>query len=399
MIKLYDLFYSNTSGMFNVLATSESQIDEIAKNMQSIFHGWIPYNQQLAQITAYPFMVSNYDDIDDSQYNLGVFVDQEVVFSAIKVVPSSQLKNKFFLGEYYVSPKYYNFLDYKGYTYVECFIPYVGWVDIDVNECMGKWLQFAMLIDYFTGNAIFAICVKDNSTNTLDYDAKVIAYYEARVGVDIPIGSTNAGDIQRNVAMGAVKIVATAVAAYFGGPSAAATTSSVVTTTEPKTIKARGTEKGSRLKTVYSESGGTTTVTSKTETVSKTDRTPAFIRSATDSAVDALNRSYPSSRSDRVNTPSCMQMFTDKIIIKIYRPSIGLLNSGNTIEIDDIGHLIGMPLGEVRTLGLLRNKGFTSVSDVKIEPNNNDTIKKLYAQMTTEEIARLNNELKAGVYL
>lgn len=80
-----------------------------------------------------------------------------------------------------VSANHNNFLDYAPYTTCTMYLPFVGEVEIDPINVVGKEISVNYIIDILDGSAT---CVVQNNTDSLN-----IGYYQCQVGFDVPLNS------------------------------------------------------------------------------------------------------------------------------------------------------------------------------------------------------------------
>lgn len=120
------------------------------------------------------------------------------------------------LGSLTVPAMFSNFLDYAPFTKVEMYLPYIGFVNLDTNEVMGKTLSIQYAVDYMTGMG----------TAFVTADGVMIYTGEGKVGVDVTLGGRNAAEIAKNNLMTGINtaggIASTAAAIGTGGVAAGA---------------------------------------------------------------------------------------------------------------------------------------------------------------------------------
>lgn len=109
----------------------------------------------------------------------------------------------------YDIPKYHNnFMDYSPYTKIGLFLPYVGFVDLDVNQVVGKTIYIKYAIDLFSGKCTAYILTTDS--NNIQY---VVHKFDGLIGVKYDIGNGNFNDVSRNL----LKLGASALGSLGGG--------------------------------------------------------------------------------------------------------------------------------------------------------------------------------------
>lgn len=140
-----------------------------------------------------------------------------------------------------------SFLDYAPYTSVDLFLPFIGTVQLDTDEVMGKTLHVVYRFDIVSGSC----------TAVVEVDGNVFYQYSGHAAIACPVTSANFSEYISaaiGVASTAVQVATGAgIAAAAGGVSAALT---------------------SRSETVSVQSGGGST-TQSTTTVTQQARNPA----------------------------------------------------------------------------------------------------------------------------
>ena len=322
-----------------------------------------------------------------------------------------------YLGEYYVKPFYNDFRDYNDSTKIKVFLPFCGFVDIDPIDCMGRWLQFRLNVDYATGNATYIIgdthdsifnvakeigtnLVVDTSSRGLspyvDTLTRVISTINCNISIDIPIGSTNANDIMRNALLNSVKIAGSAALSYLTKNP----TPIVSTTMSTKTynVKSRGKYRGAKL--LPSKVGTETTESTRVQERA-VDKSYIGIN-AFEESMNLLNSNISSSQTDRPN--NCIDMVNLAHNIHVVRYLTRYV--GNSYDDDDMSmdgnyygyeyrHTFGLPLDDFRTLGDV--SGYTKVGEIHFESSLDDSAN--IDQATQYEVDLLVSKLKEGVVL
>lgn len=300
----------------------------------------------------------------------------------------------FDMGEVYMEREHNNFADFNGYTDIQIWLPYYGMVQLMPNDVVGKYLEFALSVDYNTGQAVYYIMVSDNHIvrNAEDdtifagdkfAESRIIATYTFQLGYTIPLGGSNAAEIYRNIVSGIVKI-----GAIVGGAAVAgALGAGIATTTTTSVQMAKGNFTRTSPNTGRKISPGEWSRDTKNVNVSKTDATNYIkgkaVMDTFQSSAQTLSTLYPQATGDVVNNPALLCNGCEKIRVVIKRPKY--------LPIDDTyKHDFGVPLGETRTLGNL--SGYTEIGEVHIEGE-------AFSSATSEELARLNETLVSGIIL
>lgn len=364
----------------NSVCLNAENLDNIMFGFDTFFDTLLNFTDTIASIQVYPFDILPY--YNTSGYNfLHTVTGTHRAITAYSIDYSAYYMS---LGEFYVRPYFNNFADYKGYTQIRVFLPFMGYVDVDPNECMGKWLQFRLSVDFVTGKGMHILGVSDNSIEYKKYpglnddiDVRVIATYECDIGIDIPLGKSNIGDIKRNLLLGTIKTAASvAAASYVGSLPPPVTTTRAHTEYE---VQGRALEKGSRLKTM--RQGESNTV--KTTTTDRATNKSAPIMEAVDGSIDTLNRLHIWGNTDRVNDAGLMWSMTGSVKVVIYRPKMLPAD-------DEYDFLYGKPYGAVNTLKNL--SGYTTISNFHLEGEH-------FATATKEELSLISDALIDGIIL
>lgn len=307
-------------------------------------------------------------------------------------IDATEMTNPYWLihmGELYYSPKFTgvnSFANYNGYTKVQVWLPYLGFIDLNPNDIIDKYVQFRLKVDYYTGHAVYYVGVSNSSRPPLtgeaipsgvlaneDYDRNIRILYTVsfQLGYDIPISASNALDMVRNFIGGAVKGIVSGVSgAVTSNTSVAETTSDV-----DYTIKGRKEDKG-RMKTQQ-----TYKLSEHTRSVTKSHKNQ--IPETAETAVDLLNNLHMGLTGDRVNNPVMLNNGSQSVKVVTYNPKIiGVSN--------DYGNLYGYPLGISISLSALT--GFTVISNVHVEGVD-------FERATLNEINEIQKFLHDGIIL
>lgn len=317
---------------------------------------------------------------------IGSFVAEDV-----KVTRITQALGLFSIGEYYVARKYNNFADFNGYTKIQVWLPYLGFVDVPTNYVMGKYMQFLLSVDYRTGQAVYYIAVSDEHielpvppfAGNYYKDCRIISTHSFQLGYNIPLGATNAPEIYRNIIMGAVKGIATATGAYVAGAAGAGKSTTVTKTTETT----KGTFSRFSQSTGRPVKPGSWDRKVDTDRATTTDATSFLkgraITEAFESSAQTLSLLSIGATTDTVNNPSLVARGSKQVKVIIYRPIFRPINQ-------EYDHLYGRPLGEVRELQSIR--GYTEITEVHVEGDEFETA-------TETEMAMLQDALLNGIIL
>lgn len=281
------------------------------------------------------------------------------------------------MGELLIEPHFNNFADYDGYSKMEVWLPFLGTVDISLNDVLGKYLKFRLGVDYTSGQGTWYICVGDTPTNATSVfvnvsgvDDRILSTHTCQIAMEIPIGTTNTANVYRNLIMGAVKGVSTALSSYaisrLGASGGKAITKEVKTRLNQKT--------GNKL---------ITDRTQETKYDSSNYQYGKSIESCFDYATDSLNNMHISASTDRSNNPASMFNACNSIKVIRYYPKLITTD-------ENYGRLYGYPLGQTKVLSTL--SGYTEISNIHIEGEG-------FKSATQKEILMLKEALSDGIIL
>lgn len=215
------------------------------------------------------------------------------------------------IGTFVIEKHFNNFMDYEPYTHIQLYLPFMSFIDLPVNEIMGKTISVKYGIDFTTNTAIAYICNDDD-----DY---VITTVTGRIGRDMPLGATNNEELTKSIINSSISFVGGVASIGIG--------------------VATGGVGGALL--------GTKGISLLTQTA----------QNVVNTQVRYQRGSIPSTSSASGYSPSTCYMI-------ITRPK--------PIEIDDdYSRTKGKPLGEYRTLSTM--KGFTVIDDIHLEGFENVT--------------------------
>lgn len=159
--------------------------------------------EYIVSVRAYPFQVTKLSKVLPSTTHIWLGVEDTGIDAKTLNAPYPSLR----LGTYIFREKYHSYLDYAPYTKITVWLPYVGFVELDPNEVMGKRVAFDYQFDLDSGEVTACISY---ITYTENVNA-LIKTASAKIGIDIPLGSTNAREIQKNLFTTATSIVGTSL--------------------------------------------------------------------------------------------------------------------------------------------------------------------------------------------
>lgn len=133
-------------------------------------------------------------DFDHSQSAEDVYVGNMLLANTSEMtayrVTTRHAKIEF---DFYPHGYYENFLDYAPYTGIQLHVPYYGLVDLPVDKVLDHDCKLIYYVDCNTGMARVQVKVywKNSSTGSTKTGRAVVWESDIKIGVDIPLSSTN----------------------------------------------------------------------------------------------------------------------------------------------------------------------------------------------------------------
>lgn len=109
------------------------------------------------------------------------------------VYPSSGTLTPFVVNDFTILPKYNNFLDYEPYTTYEIYLPFYGWLKLNSYQILNEHLIVTYIPQVDSEQCSIIIGKGDIVNGTKE----VIAEVTCQLGIQIPVNSTNLGQINR----------------------------------------------------------------------------------------------------------------------------------------------------------------------------------------------------------
>lgn len=292
------------------------------------------------------------------------------------------------LGEYLFSAINNDFTDYEPYTTLQIYLPYYGFVDVNISDVLNKYIQFRLNIDFNTGQAMYIIGVNDYSVSspnapyrigTDDTNTRILSKIVFQLGVSVPLGQTGMADTIRNITMASVKGATSIIGSAIGSASGVG-----ISTASKRTVaNISSSSTNNRYDMMLPQKNVSRTYETETTYNSKNYQKGNRISTCFDTAADVLSKMYINPSTDKPN--NSFVDFCCSTSIKIVRKKARVKQPSSSY-----GHLYGYPLGETKVLGTLT--GYTEISSVHFEGNGFDTI-------TQSEIAELHDAFGSGIIL
>lgn len=175
------LISSNTlSALYTYLWNSQDLIDLLTKMYSKPIEAIL--NLQIAPLS-------------DSQIELNA--PSNIILGKVETDIQARTLKKGFVridcGELDIKEYYGNFLDYAPYTKIECYIPFIGFIPLDISDIMRGKIQLYYDIDLCNGFFTANIIVKRNAYGT---NLNSILYsHSGNMFYSVPISSTNYSNI------------------------------------------------------------------------------------------------------------------------------------------------------------------------------------------------------------
>lgn len=193
-IKKSDLLAYNyfELGINKKYGIASNQITNLRKwlNRSSISADYL-FNEQseyLVSLKAYPFYLNQWFNVVSAQSGvpIGPFSATDTgVLGRLLSLQKPPVK----LGEFTFNRYYNNFMDYAPHTTIRAYLPFIDFVEINVNMVMGKTVEFYGQIDF--DNGLLNIW--------MECDGTMIQSWQSQIGIEIAINRTNATNVAENI--------------------------------------------------------------------------------------------------------------------------------------------------------------------------------------------------------
>lgn len=298
-------------------------------------------------LKVYPFNVVNWLNLSMSE--LGVLCDYvKIGGNYVTKIKGAEVRKTTIpfnqVGLFKITNVYNNFLDYAPYTKMYLFLPYIGYIDLDVNLIKRNigtgevYLSVNYAVDFDTGKCTAYILGARaiNTDNTLK-SPLLIDMKDGVIGFDIPIGRTNASEIAKGYLTTGLTAIGGAVATALTGGYAL----------------------------------------------------PFAVSTFASSSVSLINSSQQHVQKGTIGTIKNAFCTTQKPFIIMERPQpINISKDENNNNVYAIASLKGKPCGLKTRLSII--SGFTKVESVHLEN---------FTNATEDELQEIETLLKTGVIL
>lgn len=155
-------------------------------------------NAKTEGVTLYPGEASNYSD------NVGNILDIDVIDVNPYYANIGENKNLF--------------LDYYPYSETQLFLPYYGFIDIDLKLFTGDehYLWVSLAVDYITGKATYFIYKGYSSDDDRYSQRTLITTVQFQLGIPVPFGGNTTAEWYNNIILSSVGAVLSTVSMGAG---------------------------------------------------------------------------------------------------------------------------------------------------------------------------------------
>lgn len=152
---------------------STTYLEDMKRGLE--LYGNNPMNSVL-QCLYFPFDISSIYSISGVEFvAFGSYNHPVSGYGISKVLFNTGLKD---LGSTHITPTFRNFLDYTA-TEIYAYLPYIGWVNLDVNKYMDTDLNIKYAVDLHSGEC----------TAMLFSNGRLMDCYDGQIGIKQPITS------------------------------------------------------------------------------------------------------------------------------------------------------------------------------------------------------------------
>lgn len=311
----------------------------------------------------------------------------------IEAIPI-ELKLLYTMGQWKCDLDSNNYLNTNGFTKIDVYLPYLGYVELLPNDCLNKYVVFLLHVDLTSGMGTYYICTSDTSVGTeednpnfyplLDYGNykyinRILSTYTFQLAHEIPVSGGTAVEIGKKLTSLVVKAGSSLIGTYVGYALGGFSSTAVTGTVKQDFISTSNKKPSLMVNTAKQVTNSSTA-----SDFSKTAKTYSNINSfETLSSALALGVE-PNNAGDRVNNSFSLSTASKEIHIVVKKPKQAPRDE------QSFNHLFGKPLGEVRKLSNLT--GYTEISEFHLEGE-------YFKEITDKEKSLLLDQLSSGIIL
>ena len=193
-------------GMFTIYKVTISQLTALSSKLWSedFLDNFHPFknnpSEALISLMAYPM------DINSSGS------DSPIICGNYDCSPASgKVVNNLFntktLGSVNIPLTFNNFLDYSPYTTVNLFLPFIGFVELDVDEVMGANISVFYRVEVITGTCVAYVKVKKGTMDAILYQ------YAGNMGITLPLSGSDFSRVYSLLATASVGVLGSVLGA------------------------------------------------------------------------------------------------------------------------------------------------------------------------------------------
>ena len=337
----YALTYSNVNTLL-----SDIEDPNFFNNITKLFADEM---DNLISLVCFPFDVKNLNAGWVAQADGAIIININQTQNAKGTFLNPITTPVLTVGHFEVPRIFNSFLDYKPYTRIVIYLPYIGFEELDNDEVMGNEIDIEYAVDLVTGKctAFVSLYDPDEAENV-----RVIMTREGQCGVRVPISGGSGSALASSILSAGAAIGTGTVGLVASGIGAGAA------------VNSEGVAIGGSAASV---SG----------TLAKSS---AFLGGSSVNAIAA----------GRLHVKNGGAMETNSALYAPQTPFM-LYYCPKVNRPTNYDHDVGRPSGKTATLGTLT--GYTVVDNVHVEGQSG------FAQATSDEITRIDSLLRSGIIL
>lgn len=304
--------------------------------------------ENLLSLVVFPFDVKNLSPAWTAQVDSSILINIFQTTTAQGTFLNPVTVPMLNVGNFEIPRPTSSFMDFKPYTTLELYLPYIGFVELDNDEVMGEEISINYAVDLTTGKCTAFVSLYDP---TEAEDTRVLLMRDGQCGIRIPIAGGSGAEISKAILSFGIGASVGAVSLGLGAIGAGAGTN------------ASGIPTGGTVGSVTGTLASTTGYLSHT-TINAIQAGQYRVHKG--GVIEVNNAFYAP------QTPFLIYKYP-----KVTRPS-------------NYDATVGRPLAETRTLSQLT--GYTLIEQVHIEGSD-------FGIATLEEKNMLETQLKNGIIL
>lgn len=304
--------------------------------------------ENLLSLVVFPFDVKNLSPVWTAQVDGSILINIYQTTTATGTFLNPVTVPMLDVGNFEIPRPTSSFMDFKPYTTMELYLPYIGFVELDNEEVMGQQISVRYAVDLTTGKCTAFVSLYDPSEAK---DTRLLLMRDGQCGIRIPISGGSGAEISKAILSFGMGATMGAVSLGLGAIGAGSA------------VNAKGIPTGGTVGSVVDTLASSTGYLSHT-TINAIQAGQYHVHKG--GVIEVNNAFYAP------QTPFLIYRYP-----KVNRPT-------------NYDHTIGRPLAETRTLSQL--SGYTLIEQVHIEGTD-------FGMATLEEKNMLETQLKNGIIL